>query len=248
MTTPVQLKAVCDPRGLTPGTYTAEIDITSASASNSPLVIPVTLVVAKYPFTSPEVTLISNAATAEPGVIAAGELVRVSGNKFSCGSTPNLLMDGEPADIVSSGGDEIRAIVPKGVAGKGRVDVRYGCGLDLSDAFSMPVSYSAPGLFTSSDSQAMVFNEDGTLNSGAAAAPRGSVLTLYGTGIGDGSLAPISVNVGGEAAALVSVEQVPDMPGATRVKVRVPRFSGTGSESVELMAGTETVQSTVVVQ
>jgi uncharacterized protein (TIGR03437 family) len=247
MTTPAQLKAVCDPRGLTAGTYTAEIDITSASASNSPLVIPVTLVVAKYPFTGPEVTLISNAASAEPGVIAAGELVRVAGGKLSCDRTPSLLMDGEPADIVSSGGDEIRAIVPKSVAGKGRVDVRYGCGSDLSDAFSMPVSYAAPGLFTS-DSQAMVFNEDGTLNSDAAAAPRDSVITLYGTGIGDGSLAPISVNIGGEAATLVSVEPVPDMPGVTRLKMRVPRFSGIGSQPVELLAGTETAQSTVVVQ
>jgi uncharacterized protein (TIGR03437 family) len=248
MTTPAQLKAVCDPRGLTPGTYTAEIDITSPSASNTPLVIPVTIVVAKYPFTAPEVTLISNAASAEPGAISAGELLRVSGGKFSCASTASLLMDGEAAEIVSSGGDELRAIAPKGIAGKGRVDVRYGCGSDLSDPFSMPVSYAAPGLFTSSDSQAMAFNEDRSLNSDASAAPRGSVLTLYGTGIGDGSLAPIAVNIGGEAAALLSVAPVADMPGVTMLKVRVPRFSGTGSQRIELLAGTEAAEATVVVQ
>jgi uncharacterized protein (TIGR03437 family) len=115
-------------------------------------------------------------------------------------------------------------------------------------AFSIPASVAAPGLFTASDSQAMAFNEDRTLNSDASAAPRGGVLTLYGTGIGDGSLAPIAVNIGGEAAALLSVAPVADMPGVTMLKVRVPRFSGTGSKPVELLAGTETAGATIVVQ
>jgi uncharacterized protein (TIGR03437 family) len=158
-------------------------------------------------------------------------------------------MDGEDATVVSTGGDELRAIVPAGVAGKDRVDVRVGCNGDMADPFSVPVSYAAPGLFTASGTQAMAFNEDRSLNGTESAAARGTALTLYGTGFGDPSATPISVTIGGEAATVLSVAQVAGMPGVSQLKVLVPFNAPTGTATLELMSGLESAPTgTVVVQ
>src|SRR5205823_1049632 len=152
--------AVCDPRGMGPGTYTAEIDITSGDATNSPLVIPVTLVVARYPFRAPEISSMSNAASMEVGAISPGELVRITGANLECATGPSVLVDGEMATVVSTGGRDMTAVAPAGLGRKLRVDIRVGCGAVLSDPFSVPVSYASPGLFTVEKGKALAFNED----------------------------------------------------------------------------------------
>jgi len=76
------------------------------------------------------------------------------------------------------------------------------------------------------------------------------VVTLYGTGFGDGAIGPIAVNIGGQAAALLSVSPVDEIPGAMRLLVRVPFNAATGDAAVEVLAGAESAQSgpTIVIQ
>jgi uncharacterized protein (TIGR03437 family) len=243
MTTPVQLQAVCDPRGMGPGAYQAELNISSPDATNSPLVIPVTMVIGKYPYFAAEVSSVLNAASFEVGAISAGELVRISGANLACATGVGVFMDGEAATILSTGSKEIGALVPASLSGRNRVDVRVGCGSVRSDPFSIPVSYAAPGLFTVERSRVLAFNEDRTLNGRGTPASRGSIVALYGTGIGDGVTAPISVNIGGQAATLLSASPVAEMPGVVRLQVRVPFNAPIGDAAVEILAGFEGAQT-----
>ena len=86
--------------------------------------------------------------------------------------------------------------------GTQRVAVRAADTGELIAGGSLLVAGSAPGLFAISQNgtgAAAAYNQDNTLNSASNPAPRGSVITLYGTGQGqtspavpDGSPAPTS--------------------------------------------------------
>jgi len=111
-----------------------------------------------------------------------------------------------------------------------------------SDAVELPISQVAPAIFTSDASgrgQAAVINQDGSLNSTAHPAPRGSIISIYCTGEGqtnppgvDGKisdailprpLVPVSVKIGditvvpayaGGAGAAIA--------GALQINVKIP--------------------------
>jgi uncharacterized protein (TIGR03437 family) len=258
MVTPIDLKVVMDPRGLGPGTYLASIVITG-DASNSPFSVPVTLVVAPFvpPQRTPEITSFANGANLLDGPVAAGELVRLAGMNLSCGMTPQVLVDGDAAQILSASDSEIQVVVPESVSGKDRVPVRVTCGNAASDSFSVPVQYAVPALFTRGDTQALAFNENSSLNGNDTPANRGEVVTVYGTGFGSldvpddtgavNFLAPVSVLVGGEAAQLVTAERSDEMPGVVRVRVRIPWNIPSGALDVQVQAGLQITHATVAV-
>ncbi len=235
MTTPIQLQAVVDPRGLTAGTYTGTIQLI-APTTNSPVNIPVTLIVTYVaPTLTPRITSFANAASLLDGSITAGELINLSGQSLSCTSAPIVTVDGDPAQIVSASDSQIQLVVPGSVTGKDRVPVQVSCDGNSSDAFAVPVAYAAPAVFPSTDTQslAMAINEDLSQNSLANPAQRGSVVTIYGTGFGvldtpdpvtgvAPFLAPMGVFFAGEQAEVLSATPVAKQPGVVAVKVRVP--------------------------
>jgi uncharacterized protein (TIGR03437 family) len=99
-----------------------------------------------------------------------------------------ILFNDVPAPLLYVSDKQSSAIVPYAVAGRTSVNVQVEYQGVRSDVATMPVLPSRPGIFSLDSSgrgQGAILNEDGSLNSPSNPAPRGSILTLYGTGGGE---------------------------------------------------------------
>jgi uncharacterized protein (TIGR03437 family) len=216
---------------------------------------------------------ILHAASLRSGPVAAGEIVSIfsSGIGPAVGVTAQLgpsgllpktldgvqvLFDGWPAALFYVQENQINAQVPYYVAGQAatQMEVIY---KGVSKArLAVAVAEAAPGLFTRENGtgQAIVINEDGSLNSAANPALRGSVVTLYATGEGQTEpggvagrpaetpfprpLLPVSLKVGGYAAEILFAGGAPGYAGLMQINARLPSgYSGAGILPVILSVG-----------
>lgn len=97
----------------------------------------------------------------------------------------------------------------------------------------MPTAPFSPAVFTVTGTgygQALILNQDGTLNSMTNPATLGSLVTLFvnGTDLGPTDIAPVSVSIGGFPVAIIGT-QVAAVPGlgidALQLQVRVPNLT-----------------------
>ena len=96
-----------------------------------------------------------------------------------------VLFNGIAAPLLYVSEKQSSAIVPAAVAGLSTVDVQVEYNGVRSESLIVPVLEARPGIFSLDGSgygKAAVTNEDGTPNSAANPAGRGSVMTLYATG------------------------------------------------------------------
>lgn len=155
----------------------------------------------------------------------------------------------------------INAVVPYGVAGQTTVSLQLIHSGPAS--FSVPVAPTAPALFTVTHTgrgQGAILNVDSrnpnlvTLNSAENPAPKGSIVTMFGTGAGlwnrtvpDGSVipdasvtpvAPVSVTIGGRPAQILYAGAAPSLvSGVLQVNAVVPEGIGSGAQPVVLTIG-----------
>jgi len=145
------------------------------------------------------------------------------------------------APVVSAFTDSVTAIVPYAVAGKTRARLRLTVNSESTNEVLLDVAQSAPGLFTTDGSgtgQAAAWNQDGSENSARNPAPRGSVVSLFGTGEGqtvpagmDGkpasdplpkSVLPVSITIGGINATVSYAGAAPGLVGVFQINAIVP--------------------------
>jgi uncharacterized protein (TIGR03437 family) len=151
-----------------------------------------------------------------------------------------VYFNGIAAPILYSSATQVGAIVPYAVTGTAaQVTVAYGG--ETSDAFSVQVAPSAPGLFTANETgagQAAAVNADGSINSATSPAKIGSYISLYATGEGQTSpagvdgqvnsaqtqpLLPVSASVGGVPAVIQYAGGAPgQVAGLMQVNVQIP--------------------------
>jgi uncharacterized protein (TIGR03437 family) len=113
--------------------------------------------------------------------------------------------------------------------------------------FTISVVNAAPGLFAVARGTGAIAasNEDGSYNSASNAAPRGSVVTLYGTGDGQNNT-DITLTIGGYLAALLYAGPAPGFPGLMQINARVPAgFLPPGNQAVVLTVGKASSQTGV---
>jgi uncharacterized protein (TIGR03437 family) len=124
----------------------------------------------------------------------------------------------------------------------------------------MPVAAAAPGL------SPPILNQDGTLNSSANPAARGSIVSLYGTGLGntmpqllDGYLAistpystptnTPSVAIGSQPASILYAGDAPTLAtGVFQINAAVPTTITPGPQPVSLAIAGSSSQVTVFVK
>jgi uncharacterized protein (TIGR03437 family) len=151
-----------------------------------------------------------NAASYVGGGVAPGEMVTIFGSEMgppelvsfqnlieegngvsrlaSTLAETRILFDGVPAPLLYVSGKQSSAIVPYAVAGQTSVDVQAEYKGVRSEAVTVPVLASRPGIFTldaSGHGQGAIWNADGSLNSPSNPAQRGSIVSIYGTGGGE---------------------------------------------------------------
>ena len=235
------------------------------------------------PLPTPVISGIGNSANYNSAKVSPGELVTIFGSNLGPTSpvgtevdaskrAVNLLantvvtFDGAPAPLIYASSTQVTAIVPFSLASTTTsVQVSH-LGVP-SAAVSLPVASTAPGIFSldsSGTGQAVVINQDGTLNSAANAAPAGSVVYFYATGTGiiaplpmDGAVvgttlpiskAVVTAHVGGQAATVAYAGGAPGfVSGVMQINVKIPAVGASAKNAVTITVGGVTSQTGIFV-
>jgi uncharacterized protein (TIGR03437 family) len=108
------------------------------------------------------------------------------------------------------------------------------------DVAYIPSKFPRCGNYTGTGQGAIV-NQDGTVNSAANPAARGSVVSIYGTGLS----AEAEVMIGGLASVVQYAGQTPgEIAGLTQVNAVVPQGASVGA-TVAVVVGIGGVQSQI---
>jgi len=206
---------------------------------------------------------IQNAASFFSGPVAPGEIITLyptnagPSQLATAALTPDrhiatlvagtrVLFDGIPAPIVYTVSGQISVVVPYAIQNKPFTRIAVESNGIRSRAVVVPVTAVAPGVFTvaGGTGQAVVLNQDSSLNSIGAPADRNAIIVFFATGEGqttppgeDGRLneferltdfprpqAPVTVTIGGVPAEVVYAGGAPGfLAGLEQFNVRVPQ-------------------------
>ena len=196
----------------------------------------------------PSATVV-HGATLAPGPIAPGEIITIFGTGFDPKQT-QLVFGNEVAAMFYTSANQINALAPLDLVPNSTTDISIVVnGSKTADVFSQIVS-AAPGIFTMTGigtGQAAAVNQDGTLNSEANPAARGSIVSLYATGQGQNAGA-VSLKIGLYPAPLFYTGPAPGFPGLMQINAQVPAgFLPPGIQPVALAVGSATSQDGVTI-
>jgi uncharacterized protein (TIGR03437 family) len=141
----------------------------------------------------------------------------------------------------------------------------------VSNPISIPLVASAPGLCTadaSGSGQGAILNQDGSVNSSAHPAARGSIVSLFGTGDGlelpqlplgafvlstpfPTPANPVTATIGGQPADVLYAGAAPQLVnGVFQINARIPENAAAGNVlvSVSIGSGGTTRQVTIAIQ
>jgi len=199
---------------------------------------------------APLILLVSavNAASLQPGPIAPGMLIDLAGTGLlpAAATTTQVLIDLINAPILSLTSAAVLVQAPTQLPGSS-AQVQIVSGETVLAQFPVDVAAAVPGLFADASGQALANNPDGTLNTVANPAPRGSVVAFYGTGQGIAAL-PVSAIVGGYGADVLYSGPVANYPGLWQINVRIPAgYIAPGDLSVTITVGSATTQPGILI-
>ena len=280
-TTPQALTVTVNQNGLTAGSYTGTITITSTAAGAAPLTVPVMLTVGTQ--AAPVLSQVINAASGASGPISPGEIISLfgtnlgpvtpglltlnaQGNVGTTLSNVQVLFDGIAAPLTYVAAGQINAVVPYEVFGRATTSVVVNFNGVNTTALTLNVVATAPGIFaTNGSGQAAALNQNGSVNTAANPAAKGSTVVLYATGEGQtnplgvtGSVtgatlknptAAVVVSIGGQPATVAYAGSAPGLvSGVLQLNVVVPAGAPSGaSVPVLLSIGGVTTQQSVTV-
>jgi len=169
------------------------------------------------------------------GPVAPGSLISVYGQRLayatcSAGSLPlpialggaSVTVGGRTVPLMYVSATQLNGQLPSDLP-PGRSVIRVSCAGLPSEPLDVEVAAVAPGIFSLGQDRGAILNEDWSINAPDKPAPRGSVVTIYGTG--QGAVAPPVADGGAASAEPLSV--TPESPGVTVGGVRAEvLFSG----------------------
>lgn len=199
-----------------------------------------------------------NAASGQPAPVSGGEIMTLRGAGLGpeVGTLPaagpvasslggvRVAFDGIPAPLLYAGPDQINLIAPWAITNRAATQITVTRNSIPIAGISAPVAERTPEIFTLSATgagAAAVINQDGTVNSPLNPARAGSVIEIYGTGLGplrprgiDGAIAgvshaeaQVSVTIDGRPAEVTYAGSAPALvSGAFQVNCRIPQGIG----------------------
>jgi uncharacterized protein (TIGR03437 family) len=167
-----------------------------------------------------------------------------------------VLFDGIAAPLIYVSANVISAIVPYEVAGRKQTSIQIEYQGKRTNAVSFPVDLAFPALLTADSSgggQGAIMNQDGSMNSNANTAARGSIVSLFGTGEGmtsppgvDGRIStttfpvpllPVTVTIAGRSTQLQYFGAAENMAGVIRIDAYIPEDCPSGNVPVAFAVG-----------
>jgi uncharacterized protein (TIGR03437 family) len=187
-----------------------------------------------------------NAASAVEGAIAPGEIITLHGVDLQ---NAQVLIDGEPVQLLYDSDGQINAIVPFELAFEAAATIQLAAG-DNTTTWSVPVISAAPGIFTldgSGGGRAAVLNDDNSVNGPSQPAARGSAIQIFATGIGTETV--VSVAIGGAIATVLYAGPAPlAVTGLAQINAIVPQNVSLGpAVPITLSVGTAQSPSGVTI-
>jgi uncharacterized protein (TIGR03437 family) len=217
---------------------------------------------------------IVNAASLADGSIAPGELVSIFGTNFGATAPQTaavennhlpmqlgrtkVLFGGYPGAIVAMTPTQINVFAPSWLEPGESVNVSVQVDTAVSAPVTLPVAKAAPGVSTTDQSgsgPAAALNQDGSVNSSANPAARGTIVSLYGTGEGRVSpsllwgvlsvspplgmpVEPMTVTIGGVNAEVTYAGAAPLLPiGVFQINARIPDSVPPGAAQIVVTVG-----------
>jgi uncharacterized protein (TIGR03437 family) len=237
---------------------------------------------ATLPVPKPVVQAVTNAAS-YGAAIAPGQMVDIWGTGLGPATLAGLtldangmvstslgnvriLFDGIPAPLVYVSATQCSAVVPYFGASNPTTHVQVEYQGALSDPLAVPVTATAPGMFTANASgtgQGSILNQDQSVNSVSNPAAVGSIVVLWATGEGltdppgvDGRpavdvypapLAAVTVNIGGLPATVKYAGAAPGFPpGVLQINAQMsPNVQAGNAVPVHITVGGLTSQDGV---
>ena len=204
-TTPSTLVVNVNSKGMTAGSYQGTITITSTGASNTPVIIPVTLSVsAPLVTTGPSITAVVSAASYAASGFAPGAIVSIFGTQIGpkTGTSFSVNSKGSVDDTLAGVGvtvgglaatplfaqeGQVNVILPFNLATTGQANVEVAYNNVTSGEFNITLEPADVQIFTANASGSgpgSILNQDYSVNSSTNGAAPNSVVQVFGTGGG----------------------------------------------------------------
>lgn len=264
------------------GTWTLAVE-NNTSDSRSGRIIDVTLTITGTSQSQPyfRSDQVLNSANLRSGVVAPGQVVSIAGSALGpdvpvltpAGAWPTSLADvrvnvnGADVPIRYASSTRLDVQMPFDLSG-GTASIKVTFGTNVSGTVSVPITTTFPGLFalqSGGTGQARAGNQDGTLNSVTNAAAKGSVISVFGIGLGivdppvaAGQVPPtsslsratnaVAASIGGVPAPVTFAGLAPGIPGLYQINIQVPDTVGSGSQEVVVSNAGNASQGRLVVQ
>lgn len=213
-TTPANVTVNVNPSGLAAGTYTGSVSIAIAGATNTPVIIPITLTVTPVAVVPPAIVAIQNAASSTPSSISPGLNIVIYGSNMGPGTLATLQVgsngllqstvsgtqvtfDGIPAPLIYTKSTQVSVMVPYELTGRATTSMVVTYNGIASSPLVLRVVDSAPGIYTlnqTGSGQGAILNQNGTVNGPQNPEIVGNVLQIFATG--EGQTLPAGVTGG----------------------------------------------------
>jgi uncharacterized protein (TIGR03437 family) len=264
-----ELRIAVDPTGLANGAYAGEVIIEPERAANGPQRLLVRLAVG-----APVVRSVVNAANFRDTGVAPRTLVTLFGENIGPAQPAffeltadgrnvrpftggvRVLFDSTPGAVLYASQGQVNAIVPRDAGLRRSVQVTVDNNGVISPPVTLNIVVASPALFTLDGSglgPAAVLNQDGSVNSATNAATRGSVISVYATGLGELAPSPgdaevltradyrltlnVTAAIGEQNAEVVYAGAAPGfVVGVYQLNLRVPAGVGVGRQPLVFRA------------
>jgi uncharacterized protein (TIGR03437 family) len=162
-------------------------------------------------------------------------------------STQVLFGDASASVLSADPSGGMLVVAPLSIAGQSSVTIVIAENATTVASIPVAVADSAVALFTNAPGHAAANNQDGSVNSQANPAARGSVISLYGTGLGISGEAA-TATLGGFPAAVLYSGPVAQYPGLFQINVTIPSgYLAPGDLSVTVTEGSSSSQVGVAI-
>ena len=169
----------------------------------------------------PMINSVSNIFSGEGGSISPGEAVSIAGVNLD--PQTSVTVNGVAAGLYLASPTEIRMQVPYDVTGFTEASIIVAAGGEFSTAMKIPVAETHPGI------SATIYNQDESANSEEKPAAKGSLITIFATGLGvvnpdvpTEPAARLVLTFGAREVEITAKSLAADLPGVFRIVARVP--------------------------